>query len=64
MDFFIKTMGHDVENNSYTVSYCIEVKPNVLRRTVATYTAEGSLSRDSNNKKLISAIQEKLGLKA
>jgi hypothetical protein len=51
---FIK---YDEVQNIYTIRYEIEAKKGVLRRTTATFS-NGVLSRDTNNKKLVSLIKE------
>lgn len=57
MNFFnVKFLESDTNKNEYKVRYCVNVRPGVVRRTVATFS-NGVLSRDSNNIELISYIK-------
>jgi len=49
--FDVKILNYNKESNSYTVQYCVNVQPGVVRRTKAVYDASfKGLSRDYDGK--------------
>ena len=57
---YVNVLNYDSGNDSFNIGYALSVKRGVIRRTVATYYKDGTLSRDDNNNKLKSLIKERI----
>lgn len=53
----VKVISANPEDDYYWVSYLIEVKQGILRRTKALFN-KGKLSRDCKNKTLLAAVKK------
>jgi hypothetical protein len=53
----VKILSASKENDYYNVSYLVEVKDGILRRSRAVFY-NGVLSREKKNKKLVNRIKE------
>jgi hypothetical protein len=53
----VRVISANPEEEYYWVSYLIEIKPGLLRRTKALYS-KGKLNRDSKNRVLLAAVKK------